>query len=277
MKYLFSIISLLFLSFTSISSPCFADENNITPFPYSSPFQLKASIDIPVILASSTLALIPGLIGSQLPNGDGAVYNKDDINKFDRSTVGFYSTKSALASDIIVGILPLGAIGISLYSFRDNGRWHAVLEDFVLLTETLAVTTASMQIVKHAFTRPRPYMYQDDPHDNKRKHTDDDISSFYSGHSAIAFATAVSMSYMFQQRHKKSKAVIPIWIASLCGATSVALLRVFAGKHFFTDVITGSIIGASTGILVPALHKVTKKTELTILSGPSNLTLLVNF
>ena len=33
------------------------------------------------------------------------------------------------------------------------------------------------------------------------------------------------------------------------------VLRVEAGKHFWTDVIAGSIAGSSIGVLVPTLHR----------------------
>ena len=37
-------------------------------------------------------------------------------------------------------------------------------------------------------------------------------------------------------------------------AATTANLRVRAGKHFYTDVIIGGIVGMSVGYLVPALH-----------------------
>jgi membrane-associated phospholipid phosphatase len=120
-------------------------------------------------------------------------------------------------------------------------------------------------------------MYQDDPDNKKRTHSDDDISSFYSGHAAIAFATAASMSYMFSMRHKNRKAKTAVWITSMTAAASVGLLRVFAGRHFWTDVITGAVIGTSTGILIPALHLNKSGKQLTITAGVRNINLLVQF
>ena len=37
-------------------------------------------------------------------------------------------------------------------------------------------------------------------------------------------------------------------------ASFVATARVLAGMHFATDVIGGAVVGASLGVLVPALH-----------------------
>jgi len=36
-------------------------------------------------------------------------------------------------------------------------------------------------------------------------------------------------------------------------------------KHFPTDVIVGSVIGAAIGIIIPQLHKVKKKTNLSFI------------
>jgi len=152
-----------------------------------------------------------------------------------------------------------------------------VLQDFVLLAETLSISFMSMQIIKNAFDRPRPYMYQDTLVDDRRKHSSYDISSFYSGHTAIAFATATSLSYIFSVRHRKNKLKYLLWSASLCAAASVGLLRVFSGRHFWTDVTSGAIIGASTGLIVPALHRTVKDSTVSVFSGPGNITLRVIF
>ena len=38
------------------------------------------------------------------------------------------------------------------------------------------------------------------------------------------------------------------------GATLVSVARVGAGRHFYTDVVAGSLAGAVIGALVPRLH-----------------------
>ena len=40
----------------------------------------------------------------------------------------------------------------------------------------------------------------------------------------------------------------------LAAASFVATARVIAGRHFITDSVGGAIVGASVGVLVPALH-----------------------
>jgi membrane-associated phospholipid phosphatase len=66
---------------------------------------------------------------------------------------------------------------------------------------------------------------------------------------ATAYAT------IFTLRHPRARAAVPVWLAALGLATATAVLRVEAGKHFWTDVIAGSLAGAAVGVLVPTLHR----------------------
>jgi membrane-associated phospholipid phosphatase len=42
--------------------------------------------------------------------------------------------------------------------------------------------------------------------------------------------------------------------AGVALSTAVALLKIEAGYHFWTDVAAGALVGASIGTLVPLLH-----------------------
>ena len=70
-----------------------------------------------------------------------------------------------------------------------------------------------------------------------------DSTSFPSGHSASAFAFATAIS-----RERP-------WIALGSGflAAAVAYSRVHTGVHYPGDTVTGSLIGASTGLAVAGL------------------------
>lgn len=54
--------------------------------------------------------------------------------------------------------------------------------------------------------------------------------------------------------HPKSS--LPYLVLVLGGAASsfVATARVMGGRHFITDVVGGSIVGAGMGVLIPSLH-----------------------
>jgi membrane-associated phospholipid phosphatase len=63
-----------------------------------------------------------------------------------------------------------------------------------------------------------------------------------------------SLAMMYADYNPKSKLKPLVW--SLCAAFPIATgaLRYKAGKHFWTDVITGYVMGALIGVGVPYLH-----------------------
>lgn len=77
----------------------------------------------------------------------------------------------------------------------------------------------------------------------------DDVYSFPSGHATFMFALAFCM-YGFDKRAGKVLFVFAV-------ITSVA--RVFAGVHFWYDIIGGMVLGAGVASIVYFLTKATKK------------------
>jgi membrane-associated phospholipid phosphatase len=67
---------------------------------------------------------------------------------------------------------------------------------------------------------------------------------------------ATTYSYLFALRHPRSPWRVPIWIGTQGIAAATAVLRVQAGKHFWSDVLTGAVVGSAIGWLVPYLHRV---------------------
>jgi membrane-associated phospholipid phosphatase len=65
-----------------------------------------------------------------------------------------------------------------------------------------------------------------------------DSTSFPSGHSATAFATAVAVGLAYPRMR------VPL----LALAALVAVSRVYLGMHYWTDVVAGSLLGAAIGL-----------------------------
>jgi hypothetical protein len=82
----------------------------------------------------------------------------------------------------------------------------------------------------------------------------DSHASFYSGHASTAFAAAVSGSYLFASGPADREIKALVWLFEMTMASTTASLRVRAGRHFYSDVLTGVIIGSAIGFVVPALH-----------------------
>lgn len=109
----------------------------------------------------------------------------------------------------------------------------------VYAAEASLATVGIIYISKNIFSRARPYM--DEGSDSWfNKSFNDDYSSFPSGHSAVAFATATIIAEAY-----KDKKGVPELAYTL--ATLTALSRVYNDKHWASDVFTGSLIGYLTG------------------------------
>lgn len=82
--------------------------------------------------------------------------------------------------------------------------------------------------------------------------------SFFSAHSANAFGLAMSTLTGFRavyKRYSRPKWLKAYTIWMLTWASLVAVSRVFVGKHYLGDVLTGAIIGAIAGIFFGLLAK----------------------
>ncbi len=145
-------------------------------------------------------------------------------------------------------------LGAPVFAELGRGFDYRLLNAGVVYGETLAANFALSSLVKVIFARPRPYTYGpgardpsiDDPHAR--------YLSFYSGHSSTAFASAVAGSYLFAEGAEDQGSRIAFWATELFLATATANLRVVAGKHYYSDVVVGALVGIGLGIGVPLIH-----------------------
>ena len=79
--------------------------------------------------------------------------------------------------------------------------------------------------------------------------------SFFSGHTCFAATASFFAARVFADMHPDSKARSWVWASAAAIPAGVATMRILAGKHFLSDVLTGYAVGAAVGILVPTLHR----------------------
>jgi membrane-associated phospholipid phosphatase len=79
--------------------------------------------------------------------------------------------------------------------------------------------------------------------------------SFYSGHSSAAFNAAgvVCITHAYLPLYGSPAADGFACGTALVTASIVAVLRVIADRHHFTDIVTGATLGLLTGMLLPYL------------------------
>lgn len=81
-------------------------------------------------------------------------------------------------------------------------------------------------------------------------------NSFFSGHvSFSATSTFFLVKVLTDYRHIRGWQRLALYTAAAIPPGLVGYYRMKAGKHFRTDILLGMVVGASSGILIPELHR----------------------
>lgn len=177
--------------------------------------------------------------------------NRKNIPVFDRWSANYYSEDAAALSDFteLAGIaMPLS---LSLVNGINSPRKGIIL--LTMYAETMLLTTGMINTVKGSVCRYRPYVYSNNLPNNK----DDSyaVKSFYSGHTSATAASSFFAAKLFCDLYPQSKLKPYAWLAAAGVPAITGALRIKAGRHFLSDVLTGYITGAASGLLIPHLHK----------------------
>ena len=125
----------------------------------------------------------------------------------------------------------------------------------VFYLEAFLLNAGITNLTKVLVKRERPFLYHDIQRDHFKRNGKRSRYSFFSGHtSATAVATFLTAK-MYQDYYPNSDGKTVVWSLAAAIPAITGYTRMRAGKHFFTDVLVGYIVGAGIGILVPELHK----------------------
>jgi membrane-associated phospholipid phosphatase len=221
-----------------------------------SPFRVHLDLDLALIAGVGGIWGAAVLIDDRVVDDACIGCAPRELGPSDQEVVHKYSLEAGAASDVFVYALMAAPFVLDLIDVAASddpdalGTWST---DALVLLQTMLVSGMVNQLFKMGVQRPRPFTHNLGALESDYESTDATMS-FYSGHTSMAFTAAVAYSYLFQARHPDSPWVLPVWITSLGLAGTVGVLRVEAGKHFWTDVAAGAIAGAAIGYLVPALH-----------------------
>jgi membrane-associated phospholipid phosphatase len=238
---------LLALPLAALLLPALAQAQTTAPSEATSPkirWALDGSITGAAVLGTALAALIPV---------DTSTRWQRELLPFDRRLEGRTSASAAKLSDILAALdvsMPLGLL------LGQGGMNEAYGKRVLLYGEAVSVSLLLNGVTKYLVGRPRPYVYSDDPRvqEYARSQGKDSHLSFYSGHASTTFAASVAGAYLFAQNTTDKHARAAVWGFELALAGATANLRTRAGKHFYTDVIVGALLGAAVGFAVPRLH-----------------------
>jgi len=128
----------------------------------------------------------------------------------------------------------------------------------LLSLHSLAFTAFTQRVVSTATGRVRPYALgcAEDPTYRKRCGAPDRNRSFFSGHTAMAFAGAgLACAHHQKLRPYGSPGDGIACGVSLALATATGTLRIVSDRHYLSDVLVGAVFGMASGYLYPvALH-----------------------
>ncbi|MFN3198241.1 MAG: phosphatase PAP2 family protein [Bradymonadia bacterium] len=211
--------------------------------------RVDARLDLPLMLG-------PGLVaGMTLISPLSADYTHDWAEAFGEEGVREnFSLDAKRNSDILGGLsvtLPLAI----LTADDIDGRAREGAAHMLLYGQALSVSLALNQLTKQTVRRRRPYTYNPAAKAHMADQGDDAYYSFYSGHSSHTFAGAVAGSYLFSLSSDVHGLRAAVWGSELALAAATATLRVRAGKHYWSDIITGAAVGSAIGFGLPHLHR----------------------
>lgn len=247
MKKNFLLLFIMIFSFNLIANENNSKKLNFTPT--NSVFKLDLQKDS-LILGSALTLIATDIILSNIDNN--VVYidsklNIDEVNKIDKLLMRPYSKTFDLLGtgfELATAITPLVFLSVP------TTEWSTIAG---MYAETMLFAYGFKEFAKAVFDRPRPYMYFDDfPIEEVQK--GDWNSSFFSGHTTLAFAAATFTTYVYCKYKPESKWKIPIIATSYTLAAATAAMRIISGNHFLTDVAIGAVVGSITGLLIPFWH-----------------------
>jgi hypothetical protein len=163
---------------------------------------------------------------------------------------GQCSPEAAQLSDVSLSLAVAMPIGSELAGSSSARFVNAE----VVYTQALLVNALLTSGAKVVFRRPRPFSYVKDGHCAFDSAASDTNRSFFSGHSSTTFAAAISGSLLLSERGFPSWSRAAMWGTELALAGATANLRARAGKHYYSDIFVGALVGVGVGIAVPALH-----------------------
>lgn len=219
----------------------------------SQEFEFDRQIDIPLSIASSGVLAS----GYYLRTNDSKLDNSFEIKSNTWLNENFdnyfkFSENESLSeiSDYFVYSLLAAPIIYSATESIDETFWATNL----FYAQAQFFNVGINFSVKDLILRQRPFESQEieNPKENLLY---DEMASFYSGHTTVAFASAVFLGLISEKQFGNNKFSGLVWSLGLGLASSTGILRVLSGNHYISDVIIGAIMGSLISYTILEIHK----------------------
>lgn len=240
------------------SAPEKVESKKVAPAPPPRPvYRHNLPLDLTIIGVSGTAWIITEALKSNLASKQCFWCNPPEVDLTVKNALRWQDRQAADLLSYITGfgMVPLGAFGMDLiYVLAGGGTWSEYGGDVIVMAESITFAAILNQTVKFSVSRERPFVHDlsADQKLSTPSPADNDLS-FFSGHTTLAFVSAVSAGSVAS--FKGYKGAGWIWATGLTLAAATGYLRIAADKHYFIDVLTGAMTGAAIGFWIPWLHQ----------------------
>ena len=256
LKVLKQIVFPIFLF--SIASNLYAAEQDSVKHKV---YHVNFYVDIPVTIAiTATHFWGLNIVHSKPPLDSLTIVSLDanNINRFDRSATwqdaGFAPTARTISDFGMYGSYALPLLLLADKKIRQD--WGELLVLFIQTQATVGNLYSWGSAIHIDKIRPLVY-HPDVPWDQK---TDNSTkNAFYSGHTSSSASASFFVAKVYCDYHPElgSRKYL-FYSLALIPPVFTGFFRYKGMKHFPTDTMVGLIVGASTGILIPHIHKITR-------------------
>ncbi len=249
-----------------------------TLLPGQSPYEFNWRKEVTLLGVGTTTLSAGLLIHLQVkPYPEASIYrmNRSEVLSFDLLATYNISKKASNSSDYLVSGAYLTPL--LFLPFRKSRSHFGQIS--LLYAETMLLTKGITILTKRLVKRPRPFVF------NEHADLSDKLGlsarfSFFSGHTSISAASCFFTASVFEDFFPDSKWKPYIWGVAMTVPALTGYLRVAAGKHYPSDVVTGYIVGGLIGFIIPKWHKRSRlhaKRHLTLIPAPDRLVLNLQF
>jgi membrane-associated phospholipid phosphatase len=158
-----------------------------------------------------------------------------------------------VAHALLFGIVPIATAGTAAAAALDAGSRRDALVDTMVILESFLLTAHVTALAKFSVARRRPFVREGsaEQRDVLTGPQEDNVS-FFSGHTSSTFSLAVAAGTTASLRGYRRAPLV--WAVGLPLALLTGYFSIAADRHYFTDVLTGALVGSAIGVLVPWLH-----------------------
>lgn len=232
-------------------------QTNIIPSQDDPVYKSTWKLDLPLMLGGIGVGVTGYLTEHKLNPVDQAELGTLDrmtISGFNRGAAYNWSPSAARVSDVMLLSSVLSPLGMILVPKR-SGEWGTI---GIMAAEAFFYTYGITSGTKGTVRRLRPFAYN--PLVPQETRLDPDArAGFPSGHASHTALACFFGAKIYSDLYPERRSRYFVWAGAALYTGTVAWLRVRAGKHFPTDVIAGSALGAGIGVLIPHLHKKERK------------------